>query len=166
MLYVRSLIHLGLCCSKRQFTWKQLSKFAIPSSNELWPSMFRNENLFWPYCLLDIYAIGAYNHWCCEFESRSGWGVQHYVIKFVSDLQQIGGFLRFPAPIKLTATILLKVVLNSIKPILLIDIYLCKCEKTELIRHVSSLVFPILLSDTTTKHFSIHLNPIPSTYTY
>jgi DNA-directed RNA polymerase subunit RPC12/RpoP len=35
-------------------------------------------------------------------------GVQHYVIKFVSDLRQVGGFLgslRFPPPIKLTATI-------------------------------------------------------------
>jgi hypothetical protein len=30
-----------------------------------------------------IYAISAYHHWCCEFESRSGRGVQHYVIKFV-----------------------------------------------------------------------------------
>jgi hypothetical protein len=41
--------------------------------------------------------------WCCEFESRSGRGVQHYVIKFVSDLGQVGGFLRvlrFPLPIK------------------------------------------------------------------
>ena len=35
-------------------------------------------------------------------------GVQHYVIKFVSDLRQVGGFLQvllFPPPIKLTATI-------------------------------------------------------------
>ena len=31
---------------------------------------------------------------CCEFESRSGRGVQHYVITFVSDLRQVGGFLR------------------------------------------------------------------------
>jgi hypothetical protein len=34
--------------------------------------------------------------------------IQHYVIKFVSDLRQVGGFLRvlrFPTPIKLTATI-------------------------------------------------------------
>jgi hypothetical protein len=34
--------------------------------------------------------------------------IQHYVIKFVSDLRQIGGFLRvfqFPPPTKLTATI-------------------------------------------------------------
>jgi hypothetical protein len=33
------------------------------------------------------------------------YSIQHYVIKFVSDLRQIGGFLRFPPPIKLTATI-------------------------------------------------------------
>jgi hypothetical protein len=34
--------------------------------------------------------------------------IQHYVIKFVSDLRQVSGFLqvfRFPPPIKLTATI-------------------------------------------------------------
>ena len=34
--------------------------------------------------------------------------MQHYVIKFVSDLQQVGGFLRvlrFPPPKKLTAMI-------------------------------------------------------------
>jgi hypothetical protein len=57
---------------------------------------------------ITIYAITAYHHWCCEFEYRSGRGVQHYVIKFVSDLRQVGGFLRvirFPPPIKLTATI-------------------------------------------------------------
>jgi hypothetical protein len=69
------------------------------------------------------YAISAYHHWCCEFESRSGQSVQHYVIKFVRDLWQVSGFLRvlwFPPPIKLTATIteiLLKVALNTIKQI-------------------------------------------------
>ena len=34
--------------------------------------------------------------------------IQHYVIKFVSDLWQVGGFLgvlQFPPPIKLTTTI-------------------------------------------------------------
>jgi len=30
--------------------------------------------------LTSTYAISAYHHWCCEFESRSGRGVQHYVI--------------------------------------------------------------------------------------
>jgi hypothetical protein len=36
------------------------------------------------------------------------YSIQHYVIKFVSDLHQIGGFLQilqFPPPIKLTTTI-------------------------------------------------------------
>ena len=54
------------------------------------------------------YAISAYHHLCREFESRSGRGVQMYVIKFVNDLRQVGGFLRvlrFLLPIKLTATI-------------------------------------------------------------
>jgi hypothetical protein len=37
-----------------------------------------------------------------------GYSIQHYVIKFVSDLQHVGCFLRvflFSPPIKLTATI-------------------------------------------------------------
>ena len=36
------------------------------------------------------------------------YSIQHYVIKFVSDMRQVGGFLRvhqFPQPIKLTAMI-------------------------------------------------------------
>jgi hypothetical protein len=36
------------------------------------------------------------------------YSIQHYVIKFVSDLRQVGGFLwvlRFPPPTRLTATI-------------------------------------------------------------
>ena len=36
------------------------------------------------------------------------YSIQHYVIKFVRDLRQVGGFLRFPPPIKLTATISLR----------------------------------------------------------
>ena len=64
------------------------------------------------------YAISAYHHWCCELKFRSGRGAQHYVIKFVSDLRRVGGFLRFPPPIKLThdiTEILLKVAFNTIK---------------------------------------------------
>ena len=58
-------------------------------------------------------AISAYHHQCCEFEARSGevYSIQYYVIKFVSDLRQVGGFLLvllFPPPIKLTTTIYLK----------------------------------------------------------
>jgi hypothetical protein len=40
------------------------------------------------------YVISVYHHGCCEFEFRSGRGVKHYVIKFVSDLRKVGGFLR------------------------------------------------------------------------
>jgi len=54
--------------------------------------------------------ITTYHHKRCEFESHSGnvYSIQHYVIKFVSNLRQVGGFLRvlrFSPPIKLTATI-------------------------------------------------------------
>jgi hypothetical protein len=46
----------------------------------------------------------------CEFESCSGEVslIQQYVIKFVSELQQVHGFLRvlrFPPPVKLPTTI-------------------------------------------------------------
>ena len=62
-----------------------------------------------------VVAISAYHHWCCEFVSRSGRGVQHYVIKFLSDLRQV---LRFP-PNKTNhndiSEILLKVALSTIK---------------------------------------------------
>jgi len=32
------------------------------------------------------------------------YSIQHYVIKCVSNLRQVGGFLLFPPPIKLTTT--------------------------------------------------------------
>jgi hypothetical protein len=61
----------------------------------------------------------AHHHWCCEFESRSGRGVQHYVITFVSV---------FSAGTHVSSTnkthrhdiaeILLKVALNTMKPTL------------------------------------------------
>jgi hypothetical protein len=50
-------------------------------------------------------AIKTYRHQSCEFGPSS---IQHYVMKFVSDLRQVGGLLqvlRFPPPIKLTAMI-------------------------------------------------------------
>jgi hypothetical protein len=57
-----------------------------------------------------ICAISAYHHYSCEFKPRSWRGVLDTKLceKFVSELQQVGGFLRvlrFPPPIKLTATI-------------------------------------------------------------
>ena len=67
------------------------------------------------------YAISTYHYWYCELESRSGRGVQHYVMKFVSDLRQVGGFLR-GTPVSFTnktdhhaiTEILLKVGLHTI----------------------------------------------------
>ena len=40
------------------------------------------------------YAINIYLHSHCEFESRPGevYSIQHYVMMFVSDLRQVGGF--------------------------------------------------------------------------
>ena len=43
-------------------------------------------------------AISDYHNWCYEFESQSGRGVQHYVIKFVSDMWQVSGFLFSQGP--------------------------------------------------------------------
>jgi hypothetical protein len=62
------------------------------------------------------YATSAYH---CGFESRAGKVYSHYVIKFVSDLQLVGGFLRVlwfsPQIIQTTAIyILLKVALSTL----------------------------------------------------
>jgi hypothetical protein len=57
---------------------------------------------------ITAYAISAYQQRCYKFESLSGRVVQHYAIMFVSDMRQVGGFLRvlrFPPAIKLTSTI-------------------------------------------------------------
>jgi hypothetical protein len=52
------------------------------------------------------YAISAYNHKSCEFEPAHDevYSIQHYVIKIVCDMWQVGSFLRFPQPINLTTT--------------------------------------------------------------
>ena len=74
------------------------------------------------------FAISVYHHWSCEFKSHSGevYSIQHYVIKFVSELRQVSGFfwaLQFPPPTKTDRNditeILLKVVLNTTTLILL-----------------------------------------------
>ena len=40
---------------------------------------------------ISTYAISAYHHQRCEFESWSDevYWIQHYVIKFISDLRQV-----------------------------------------------------------------------------
>ena len=54
------------------------------------------------------YAIWSYHHLCCEFESCSLRGVQHNVIKFVSDLWWFSIGTLVSSTDKLTATIKLK----------------------------------------------------------
>jgi hypothetical protein len=56
--------------------------------------------------LITTYAISVYHH--CEFEPCSVEVnlIQQYVIKLLSDLQQVGGFLWFPPSIKLTVILL------------------------------------------------------------
>ena len=63
--------------------------------------------VWWLDLQLSMQSV-AYHHLSCEFEPRS-WrdvSIQQYVIKSVSDLRHVSGFLRvfrFPPPIKLTA---------------------------------------------------------------
>ena len=54
-----------------------------------------------------IYAISAFATKVVNSNPANGdmYSIQHYVIKLVNDLRQVGGFLpafRFPPPIKLT----------------------------------------------------------------
>ena len=41
--------------------------------------------------------------------------MQYYVIKFVSDLRRVSGFLQFPPPIKLTASYNCNIVESDVK---------------------------------------------------
>ena len=60
----------------------------------LWGRRFRDRMVV---RFMTTYAISAYHHLFCEFEYRSGevYLIQHYAIKFVSDLRQAGGYLGY-----------------------------------------------------------------------
>ena len=100
-------------------------------------------------------AISIYHYWCSEFESRSGRGVQHYVIKFVSDLWKAGGFpqvLRSPPTNKTgrhgIAEILLKVALNTSHKQtnnMCDEILLCFKNERSKQFHVSPLLFSLFV---------------------
>ena len=76
---------------------KSFVKYAFPNSNPRFYMLVLNMLLF-----VDMWIkIVRYFH-------GKVYSIQNYVIKFVSDWRQVGGFLRvirFPPPIKLTATI-------------------------------------------------------------
>ena len=74
--------------------------------------LFQKQSYFlyssWMYNLLSVYITKIVRSNSAHGEEYS---IQHYVIKFVSDLQQVDGILRvlrFPPPIKMAATILFK----------------------------------------------------------
>jgi hypothetical protein len=79
--------------------------------------------------------------------------IQHYVIKFVSDLRQVSGFLRvlrFPPPIKLTnhdiTEILLKVALHTInQSTIIITVLFVLID--EIIFFLTFLIYTCLLCD-------------------
>jgi len=92
--------------------YKQLTLFMYYYEEQSWPWSYGSwiYNCLCNLCLLPLMlwvrillrALNTIKQTCW------GWGVQHYVIKFVSDLRQVSGFLqvlRFPPPIKLTTTI-------------------------------------------------------------
>ena len=59
--------------------------------------------------IADITCNDSVYYWVVSSNPAHGevYSRQHYIIKFVSDLQQVGGFLRvlrFSSPVKLTAT--------------------------------------------------------------
>jgi hypothetical protein len=98
-LFIQLLTVVIICCIKFVFDVISLNQLLAGPS-------FGRDRMVVGFTTTD--AISGYHHWWCEFEFRSGRGVQHYVIKFVSDLRQVGGnlrVLRFPPPIKQTSTI-------------------------------------------------------------
>ena len=97
------------------------------------------------------YAISAYHHWCCEFESRSGRGVQHNVK--VCQWLATGWWFSLGPPVSSTnktdrhdiTEILLKVALNTIKQNKLFILVLTYCLSFHSlsILKISSLSGPI-----------------------
>ena len=72
-------------------------------------SVRQSASVFTNTCVISVYH--HYNIVSLNPAHGEVYSIQHYVITFVSDLRQVGGFLRvfrFPPPIKLTTTILLK----------------------------------------------------------
>jgi len=58
--------------------------------------------------LITTCAVNAYDVVSSNSVHGDVYSIQHYVLKFVSDLRQVGGFLRvllFTPPIKVTAAI-------------------------------------------------------------
>ena len=113
-----NLNHIALILIFVSDQWIYIVKVLKPAHSGLWIIDFQGhfqhnvlcregKSWSWSYgSFITTYAISDYHHQHCEFESRLGevYSIQHYVIKFVSDLRQFGGFLRvlrFPLPKKM-----------------------------------------------------------------
>ena len=110
------------CCQPICYVWWTFNSFVSDHSYGCQVCWGRRGHDHMVVRFTTTYAISAYHHWYCGSDSCSGQGVQHYVIKFVSDLRQVSGFSGPPVSSTnktdchdITA-ILLKVVLNTIKP--------------------------------------------------
>ena len=106
-----------------------------------------NKGLLWPWS----YGSWIYNYLCNQCPSPLMlWvrisiraGVQHYMIKFVSDLRQVSGFvrvLRFPPPTDRhnITEILLTLALNTIKQTKSIMFFLV----------ITAIIWQVMISDT------------------
>ena len=91
-------IHFISCFSK----WHFLSQVFLPS---MLRSRHGHDSMVIGFTT--TYAISVGHHQRSNLNLGEVYSIQHYVIKFVCDLRQVGGFPRalwFPPPIKLTAT--------------------------------------------------------------
>ena len=94
--------------SHGQHTWNNvLLKYDIKYTRSLnLLNLISCLSIKWVHFCLYV-SLTTYGQLCYLFKSLV-YSIQHYMIKFVSDLQQVGGFLwvlRCPPLIKLTATI-------------------------------------------------------------
>ena len=80
------------CCQPICYVWWTFNSFVSDHSYGCQVCWGRRGHDHMVVGFTTTYAISAYHHWYCGFDSCSGQGVQHYVIKFVSDLWQVSGF--------------------------------------------------------------------------
>jgi len=113
--WFKSRLSLNNINNRQLFVLFSFGHFIVcPASDYTWDCRGRVRMIV---AFTTTYAISVYHHWCCEFES--GRGTHHFVIKFLSDLRQIGCFSEVSSTNKTDchdiAEIVLKVALNTIK---------------------------------------------------
>ena len=110
-IWRKGVIHLVISGEREWYIWWHLEK-GSDTFGDIWRKgvihLVTSGEREWYICAL-------YCGWVCISLSTKSvssnpvhsevYSIQHYVIKLVSDLWQIGGFLRFPPLIKLNATI-------------------------------------------------------------